>query len=196
VRRLTLNPVLAYANGLPVLVGPLWIAASFGLTRYFPAYSQAVGPMQILLLATSFLVVLGGVTTFLFAIDKHPWSLVMIGPALVLKVGVAFGLLRLGWGLEGIAVASLVAYVGYALSMLWYVTGHFSMSRVARCGFLGRAFLPGIVLGAGLSLVERYVPYRASLGRAAATAAIVASLSGLLLPRALRYARQLDETRG
>lgn len=192
VRRHTLNPVLAYANGLPVLIGPLWIAASFGLARYFPAYSGAIGPMQTLLLATSFLVVLGGVTTFLFAIDKHPWSFVMIGPALALKVAVAVGLLRLGWGLEGIALASLVAFVGYGLSMLWYVTGHFSMSRAARCALLVRAFLPGIVLGGGMSLIERFVPYRTSFSATVATAGTVALLTGLLVPRALRYARQLD----
>jgi O-antigen/teichoic acid export membrane protein len=196
VRRYTLNPVLAYANVLPVLIGPLWVAASFGLARFFPAYSGAIGPMQTLLLATSFLVVLGGVTTFLFAIDKHPWSFVMIGPALVLKVAVAVGLLRLGWGLEGIAVASLLAFVGYALSMLWYVTGHFSMSRLARCGFLVRALLPGVVLGGVLTMIEEYLPYRSSLTAMAATAAAVAVLSGLLVPRALRYARQLDDSQG
>jgi O-antigen/teichoic acid export membrane protein len=195
VRRHTLNPVLAYANLLPVLIGPLWIAASFGVVRFFAAYAEAVGPMQTLLLATSFFVVLSGVTTFLFAIDKHPWNFTMIVPALVLKVIVAVSLLRLGWGLEGIAAASLVAYLGYAIAVLWYVTGHFSMARSARCAFLARAFLPLAVAGTGLWLIERHVPYRASLTATAATAAAVAALAGLLVPRALRYARQLDDTR-
>jgi O-antigen/teichoic acid export membrane protein len=195
VRGYTLNPVLAYANGLPVLIGPLWIVASFGLTRHFPAYADAVEPMQILLLATNFLVVLGGVTTFLFAIDKHPWNFAMIGPALVLKVVVAAGLLRLGWRLEGIAMASLAAFFGYALSMLWFVTGQFSMGAPSRLAFLARAIGPGVALGGGMWLVERYVPYRTSFAAMVVTAAAVASVAGLLLPRALRYARQLDAAR-
>ena len=193
IRRHTLQPVLVYARALPLPVALLWIGGGFALARFYPAYAEAVRPMQVLLLASTFLVVLGGVTTFLFAIDKHPRNLLFLTPALVFNVALDIILLRLGWGLMAIAAGSLVTYFGYAGAVLWYVSGHFDLGTPARLRFLAGALAPGIVLGLALGLVERYVPYRASLSATATACAIAILLCAPLVIRALRLARQLDE---
>jgi O-antigen/teichoic acid export membrane protein len=192
IRRHTLQPVLVYARALPLPIALLWVGGSYALARFYPAYAGAVRPMQVLLLASSFLVVVGGVTTFLFAIDKHPRNLLFITPALVLNVAVDLVLLRLGWGLIGIAAGSLVTYFVYAAAVLWYVSGHFDRAWSPRLRFLSGALLPGVLVGLALGLVERTVPYRAS---AAVTAATCAACVAVLVPLALRaraLARQLD----
>ena len=148
--------------------------------------------MQVLLLASGFLVVLGGVTTFLFAIDRHPRNLLFVTPALVLNVAIDLVLLRLGWGLMAIAAGSLVTYFVYAAAVLWYVSGHFDRAWSPRLRFLAGALLPGVLLGLLLGVIERTVPYRAS---APATAATCAACVAVLAPLALRaraLARQLD----
>ena len=192
IRRHTLQPVLVYARALPLPIALLWLAGSYALARYYPAYADAMAPMQMLLLASGFLVVLGGVTTFLFAIDKHPRNLLFLGPALVFNVVLDLVLLRLGLGLVAVAVGSLVTYFGYAAAALWYVSGHFDLAWAPRLRFLAGALLPGVLLGLLLALVERTVPYRVS---AAATAATCAACAVVLAPVALRartLARQLD----
>ena len=193
IRRHTLQPVLVYARALPLPIALLWIGGGFALGRYYPAYAEAVRPMQVLLVASGFLVVLGGVTTFLFAIDKHARNLLFLAPALVLNVAIDLVLLRFGWGLMAIAVGSLVAYFCYAAAALWYVSGHFDLRAPERAGFLAGALGPGVGLGLALGLLERYVPCRASL---AATLVACATFTGLCAPlalRALRLARQLDD---
>jgi hypothetical protein len=193
IRRHTLHPVLLYANVLPLAIGPLWIAGSWALVRIYPAYADAARPMQVLLLATNFLVVLGGVTTFLFAIDKHPRNLLFVTPALALNVAVDLVLLRLGWGLMAIATGSLVTYFLYAAAVLWYVSGHFALGDGERPRFLAGALLPGVLLGLSLGVFERLVPYRDSPAATAAACALAVALAAPLLVHVRRLAHQLDD---
>lgn len=192
IRRHTLQPVLLYARALPLPIALLWIGGGFGLARFYPAYAEAVGPMQVLLLASGFLVVLGGVTTFLFAIDKHPRNLLFVTPALAFNVAVDLVLLRLGWGLMGIAAGSLVTYFLYAAAVLWYVSGHFDPGFGPRLRFLAGALAPGVLLGSALGLLERLAPYRDSAGATAAACALAVALTAPLALRARALARQLD----
>jgi O-antigen/teichoic acid export membrane protein len=192
IRRHTLQPVLVYARALPLPIALLWVGGSFALARFYPAYADAVAPMQVLLLASGFLVVLGGVTTFLFAIDKHPRNLLFLGPAVAFNVAVDLVLLRLGLGLMAIAAGSLVTYFGYAAAALWYISGHFELGRARRLRFCAGALLPGVVLGLLLGVLERTVPYSTSGAATAATAAACAALLAPLALRARALARQLD----
>jgi O-antigen/teichoic acid export membrane protein len=192
IRRHTLQPVLVYARALPLPIALLWIGGGFALARFYPAYAEAVRPMQVLLLASGFLVVLGGVTTFLFAIDKHPRNLLFVTPAVGLNVAIDLVLLRLGWGLMAIAAGSLVTYFLYAAAVLWYVSGHFALGRGARLRFLAGALLPGVILGLSLSLLEQLVPYRDSPGATAAACALAVVLTAPLALRSRRMAQELD----
>jgi O-antigen/teichoic acid export membrane protein len=194
IRRHTLQPVLIYARALPLPVALLWIGGSFALTRFYPAYAEAVGPMQVLLVASMFLVVLGGVTTFLFALDKHPRNLLFLTPALAFNIVLDLVLLHSGWGLMAVAAGSLVTYFGYAGAVLWYVSGHFDLGAGERLRFLAAAGAPGVGLALSLGLLERYLPYRSSLAGTVAACAASAVLCAPLALRALRLARQLDES--
>jgi hypothetical protein len=144
-------------------------------------------------MSTNFLVVLSGVTTFLFAIDKHPRNLLILTPALCLNVAIDLTLLRLGWGLVAVAIGSLVTYFCYAAAVLWYVSGHFDKSRGARLEFLAGALLPGIGMGLAMAFLERSFAYRESLAGAVGAAAVVAVLSAPLAWRGLGLARRLDD---
>jgi PST family polysaccharide transporter len=193
IRRHTLQPVLLYANALPLAIGLLWIGGGYALVRYYPSYAGALRPLQILLVASEFLVVLSGVTTFLFAIDKHPRNLLFLAPAVCLNVAIDLLLLHMGFRLEAIATGSLVTYFCYACAVLWYVSAHFDMGRSARLEFLAGALLPGVGLGLVMSLLERFVAYRDSLGATAGAAALVVLLTAPLAWRGLGLARGLDD---
>lgn len=192
IRRHTLQPVLLYARALPLPIALLWIGGSFALERFFPAYAGAVRPMQVLLIASAFLVVLGGVTTFLFAIDKHPRNLLFLGPALAFNLVVDLALLRLGWGLMAVATGSLVTYLLYSGAVLWYVGGHFDMSGRERASFVARALGPIVGLGLGLALLEGSSAYRSSLSATLAACAVAGAAFAPFAWRALRLARDLD----
>jgi O-antigen/teichoic acid export membrane protein len=193
IRVHALNPPLLYAAVLPVLSGPLWILLSYGLVSAYPAYAEALLPMHLLIVGANFIVVVNGVTSFLFAIDRHARNFYILVPAVCLNVALDLVLLRRGLGLTAIAVGSLVTYFVYAAAHLAYVTSHFEPSARGRLGYLTRALLPTIAFGTAMSIVERLVDYRHSLALAVATAAGVGLVCAPAALHALRLARQLDE---
>jgi O-antigen/teichoic acid export membrane protein len=188
----TLLPVQLYASALPLPTALLWIVGSSLVARFYVPYAGALRPMLVLLVAINFLVVLGGVTTFLFAIDRHSRNLVILGPAVCFNVAVDVLLIRAGGGLMAVAVGSLLTYFLYALAVLWYVAGHFELGRAGHLRFLAGALLPGIGLGLGLLLLDRLLPDRASWEAVALACALAAALFAPLAGRALRLARRLD----
>ena len=194
IRRHTLEPVLLFARALPLPVTALWVAGGFLLTRFYPSYVRAIEPMHVLLIATTFLVVPGGVTLFLFAQDKQSRNLVLLACTLAVNVVVDLLLLRLGWGLMAIAVGSLVTYAAYAITLLWYVSGHLLATRWQRLAFLGRALVPAVGLATALAALERCIDYRHSLPASLAVGAVGCLLCAPLALDAARLAWRLDET--
>jgi O-antigen/teichoic acid export membrane protein len=192
IRVHTLVPVRLYASALPLPIALLGIGGSYAVARFYAPYVDAVAPMLVLLVAIDFLVVTGGVTTFLFAIDRHQRNLLILAPALCLNVAVDVVLIRAGWGLMAVAIGSLATYASYALVVLWYVSGHFALGRGERLRFLAGAVLPGAFLGLVLAALAWLLPFRESLAKAAAAGALSLLLFAPLALRALRLARRLD----
>lgn len=189
----TLLPVRVFASALPLPIAVFWIGGSYFLARFYPSYLQALRPMQVLLIGVGFLVVLGGVTTFLFAIDRHQRNLLFLTPAVCFNVILDLVLIGRGWGLTGVALGSLVTYFLYAFLVLWYVTGYFDLSLRERLVFQARAFLPGSYVALVLFSIERLWPYRDSLLSAVSALSLSVAMTSPLFLHALRLAPQLDE---
>jgi hypothetical protein len=148
--------------------------------------------MQVLLLAFYFLVVNGGVTTFLFAINKHRRNLLILVPALVFNVVIDIALIRAGWGLLAVAMGSLATYILYSLIHLSYVASHFGLARAQWMRFYAGVFLPPVYLALIMTAIERLFDYHASLLSAALACLVAALLLSPLAVRGLSIARSLE----
>lgn len=192
LRPYTVTPVHFCAAVAPFAIAALWATTGYGIARFYARYAAAVRPMQVLFLGYYFLVVLGGVTTFLFAIDKHRKNLWFLVPALGLNVAVDIILIKAGCGLMAVAIGSATTYVMYGVAGLCYVASHFQFRPREWGSFLAGALLPGLYLLCIVGLIEWRFSYRDS-ALTAATATVVGEV--LLLPlgvRAWRLARALN----
>jgi O-antigen/teichoic acid export membrane protein len=106
----------ALAGGLTALAaGALALGTITLVPRFLPAYSDAVGPMLIVLVG---LVALAGASAYgnlLNLLDQQRTYLAIQVAALVVDVGSAVLLVAAGFGLVGVASASSGALVFYAL---------------------------------------------------------------------------------
>jgi O-antigen/teichoic acid export membrane protein len=192
LRRETLLPVQLLACVLPFAIVPLWFGGDWLIQRFYSPYSASVWPMKVLLLAFYFLVVNGGVTTFLFTIDKQRRNLLIAGPALAFNVVLDVLLLRQGLGILGVALGSLVTYIAYAFVHLSYVASHFQLTRREWLRFFAEAFLPGGCLAIILAGIDWMAPPGGSFVRAALCTVLSWVLVAPLAARALRLARRID----
>jgi O-antigen/teichoic acid export membrane protein len=119
-RRVLLGSVLT--NGLctvPVLLVLLpcsnWIMSFYG-----PAFSSRGAIFQVLLLSAALLAIQTPVGNLIAAFGRMWAGLLMNAGWAACFLGVAHGLLALGWGAQAIACAYLAAYLVHALWTFWF----------------------------------------------------------------------------
>jgi O-antigen/teichoic acid export membrane protein len=97
--------LIAYAL-LPVLV-----------PAFLPLYVRGIDPARILLIGLALIPLTGGVANFLNTVEKQVYYLVNQLAALIVNILTGLHFVHLGWGLEGIALASSIAWIFYTLSL-------------------------------------------------------------------------------
>ena len=102
----TLPIVLITYTLLPVLV-PVFL----------PLYVRGIDPARILLIGLALIPLTGGVANFLNTVGKQLYYLVNQVAALIVNILMGVHFVHLGWGLEGIALASSIAWIFYTLSL-------------------------------------------------------------------------------
>jgi O-antigen/teichoic acid export membrane protein len=192
IREHTLVPVHMLACVTPFAIAVVWIGAGYAVPVFYPAYVETLPSLRILLVATYLLVVNGGVTTFLFALDKHRRNLLILTPVLAVNVLLDVALVKLGWGLIAVAVGSALTYLIYTLVHLWYVARHFSPSRAEWVRFYVGAFAPGLWTGLVLIALDALLHSAGSAARSAAALAIALLALAPLAFRGVRLLRRLD----
>ncbi len=83
-----------------------------------PDYVPGLGSAKVLVMGTFFLALVTSATTFLIAADRHRPLLGVQAAAVLLDLGMVWGALRLGYGIEGAALATAGSYFVYATGSL------------------------------------------------------------------------------
>jgi O-antigen/teichoic acid export membrane protein len=184
LRDLVLGPLQALSLFMPWLTGLAYLAADEIVAFLLPRFGPGISSLRILgygaaglALASipSFtLITMGGIRYLVGA---------AVGAAL-LAGGLDLLALRAGRGIEGVAAATLVAYLAYGALLLWLVFGRILGPRGPRLRLVVRLLVPlGLAVGLAWG-VEHATPGLGRLGwvglaRLAATAATFSLLYAL-----------------
>lgn len=123
---------LILARFFPIVGGLVWIMGSFFIPILLPKFTNGIFAMKIICLATFFLGLRHSFTIFVITIKRH-WLLVPINAFLVLfAFGITWLFLHWGWGIEGVAVASLIiTFLNFLLlSFFVFLHIHIHMAMV------------------------------------------------------------------
>jgi O-antigen/teichoic acid export membrane protein len=192
IREHTLLPVHLLACVTPFAIAVVWLGAGYAVPRLYPAYVETLPALRILLIATYLLVCTGGVTTFLFALNKHRRNLLILTPVLALNVVVDVVLVKAGLGIEGVALGSGITYLVYAIVHLWYVARHFGPTAGEWTRFYLGVFVPGAWTAAVLLTIDATVASSTSAPHALAAIVLAVLALAPLGLRGWRLVRRLD----
>jgi O-antigen/teichoic acid export membrane protein len=137
-----LRPLAAVAWIMPFVVGVavFWVRPLVALV--LPRYLPGVPALSVLLFGTLGLALASLPSYYIMAIQKQT-RLVPLGlAAIALDVGLIALFLRLGWGLEGVALAVSAGYALYGVGLLTYAATHFARSWRHRLALVARNLLP------------------------------------------------------
>lgn len=113
------QPTLGLAFLFPLVIGFVWILASWFVPILLPAYTAGIPALKYLCLGAFFTALTHPFSTFIITVKKH-WQLVPL-QAMTALFGfvVTWLFIRKGWGIEGVAIAGiLIAFVNFLILSL------------------------------------------------------------------------------
>jgi len=127
LRPFVLIPPLVLSCLLPLLIGPLYLALPLIIKIFLPAYVPGIGATRILLLGIFFFSILGLTDYLLVVIGKLKQYILFACLALILDIVLDLVFIRLGFGIEGIALGgTLITYFCYACVIIGYALSHYT----------------------------------------------------------------------
>lgn len=113
------EPTLAVTYLFPFLIGFVWLISNSVVPWLLPQYTSGIGALKYFVLGSFFMALTHPYSAYIITVRKH-WQLV---PLQALSVAFAFGMtgwmLRLGTGIEGVAIASIIVALSHFLILSW-----------------------------------------------------------------------------
>jgi O-antigen/teichoic acid export membrane protein len=142
---------------LPLLIGPVFLLAEPLLELLLPDYRPAVPAVKVLSLGVMFLALTQPLIAVLVAGN---WQLRAVGygsSAILVNLGASVFLVRMGFGIEGIAIASTLSFATLYLVFLWFVDRRLEIFRRTRPGFWAWMVLPYLAMTTALILIDQQI---------------------------------------
>jgi O-antigen/teichoic acid export membrane protein len=128
VRKHVELPQQFFSNILPPLIGMGIIALPLLTEVFLPKYSDGIVAAQINIFAILFIKIASFSANGLFVLDKQKYSALAFIIAGIIKTVGSFLGIKLGYGIESVALSSVIAYFFYNAIMLYFVNLHMGNS--------------------------------------------------------------------
>ena len=117
---------------LPLIIGPLYLILPVAVGTFLPAYTPGTTAARIVAVGIFFYGILGLTDYFLVTTGKLKQYALFGGTALVFNIVVDYSLIRMGYGIEGIAFGgTLLTYFFYScIVMVDDVRSHAAVRRL------------------------------------------------------------------
>jgi O-antigen/teichoic acid export membrane protein len=163
LREYLFTPLAHAAYLMPFLIGPTFFMVPLFVTRVLPQYVPAVVPTQILLFGCYFLAMAYVTRGVIVAQRLQTKGAVIMAFTILFNVGLNALFLRLGWGLEGVAISTSISYGALFISLLLFLRRNCSGAERAWATTLETLLWPFLVM-AGLIFLLQHLS-RAALGQ-------------------------------
>jgi O-antigen/teichoic acid export membrane protein len=147
-------PVLLVACTMPVMIGVFYLNIDLAIIYILPKYIPAIAVLKIFILGLFFFTVWGTPRNLLIAFGKQRQTLVMVLFFLALGTTADIGVIKVGLGIEGVAMASLLIFALIALAANAYVLVCLGKDRREIHAFLFKIYSPFIYALTGLVLLD------------------------------------------
>jgi O-antigen/teichoic acid export membrane protein len=127
IKNYLIEPTILIAYFLPFLMAGLYLAIHLPIEYFLTQYLTAIPVVKILTLGLFFHAVAMLPLSVSFALNKQLRVIYIVLPVAMLKFVLNYAFIRLGWGLEGVAMGSGVAYFVFGTLMIWYTFRQFSI---------------------------------------------------------------------
>jgi len=145
---------------LPILIGALYLSLPLVISVFLPAYLPGVAAARIIGIGIFFYGILGLTDYFLVTIGKLKQYALFGCVALFLNIVLDYLFIRLGYGIEGVALGgTLITYFFYSSIVIGYSLLHYTKRFSDLVRYFARLWLPFVYMIVLLWLVELAVDH-------------------------------------
>lgn len=108
----------AMSQIMPIVGAMVFVVVPFLVFYLFPDYLPGMFPIKLLIFATFFMAILANASNFLITINKEKTLFRVIVSTAVLAAILNYLVISAGYGIKGVAVATLATYVIYSLAIM------------------------------------------------------------------------------
>lgn len=158
LRSYVLTPPVVLSYLLPLLIGPLYLILPVVIKTFLPAYVPGIAAARIVVVGIFFFGILGLTDYFLVTTGKLKQYALFGCIALVFNIALDFLFIRMGYGIEGVAVAgTLLTYLFYSCIVIGYALSHYTKRLGDWVIFFAKLWLPFIYMIVLLWFIEMVV---------------------------------------
>jgi O-antigen/teichoic acid export membrane protein len=157
------EPVYLMSIFYPLLVGLVYIGVPYLLYLFLPKYLPSLSCIRIMILGSFAFTLVEGAYTFIVAVNRQGFIVKITGIGIVINIVFNYLLIRQGWGIEGVALATAATSLIIALLFLFFILIHFFEKIRARVIPGLQIFLPIILTGFFLVLADYFWPVHGRL---------------------------------
>lgn len=155
LRAFVLIPPIVLGASLPLLIGFLYLTLPLVIHVFMPEYVPAITAARIVVVGAFFYGILGLTDYFLVTIGKLKEYVLFGCLALCLNVATSYALMRLGYGIEGIAMGGkVITYLAYSSIVIGYALYHYTRRLGDWAKYFAALWFPFVYMFVGLWLVE------------------------------------------
>lgn len=115
------RPMVMVGLTMPILIGPVVLFLPVFIPWLLPAYKAGVSSTQILMLGGYFLAVSFPIRGILAAYGWQIWGAAMILGSVALHVAMSIALIKLGLGIDGVAISAGISFAAAGLALFLLV---------------------------------------------------------------------------
>ena len=139
------RPLLALSCIIPIFCGVAFLLMPPVVHWLLPRYVSGLAAMKILLIGTFFISLAHMPNQFLIALDKQANTARFLLVLVAIAAALDYLFIRLGMGIEGVALGTVITYLLYYTGLLSYALRHYlTWPEVGQ--FFLRSVVPGILI--------------------------------------------------
>ncbi|MFH1282278.1 MAG: oligosaccharide flippase family protein [bacterium] len=121
LKGMVLEPTIILAYLFPIMLGSLYLLIPAGVTFVLPAYVPGILTAQVMVLGIIFISLTVSLGNFLNTIGQQKTNLLLQVFALAVAVVADYSVIKVGWGIVGVAAATGITYLIYLIILSIFV---------------------------------------------------------------------------
>lgn len=158
IKNYLIDPTVLIACFLPFLLAVIFFSIHLPVQYFLTKYYPSITVVKILTLGSYFAALTMMPLSLCYALNKQMRLVYLIVPAVVFNFILNYSFVRMGWGINGVAVGSSISYF-LAVNMLFYYTlSLFQERKMQLLKFMLLLCVPFIYSAIIIYILERFIP--------------------------------------